>query len=296
MTHAPTNGHDDGARRPATVRPARRRTPWPLAVVAALFVVVPFLFWYGTWFGRALSDKELEAYLADEANPRHEQHALAQLGERVTAGDAGAHRWYPQVARLAASRHADVRMTAAWVMGRDGRDEQFRAALLGLLGDSEPIVRRNAALALVPFNDARGRAELLAMLRAYDFAAPLGGELVSVLPVGSAVRRETMLARVRTADGALAEIRAPLPGTIERIAVAPGAQLQTGQTLLTLAPDEDSVRNALVGLSYVGTAEDLGAVEVYARGAAGFKEDVKAEAARTVEAIRRRTGEAGARD
>jgi hypothetical protein len=270
--------------------------PWPLAVVAALFVVVPFLFWYGTWFGRTLSDKEIAEYLSDETNPRHEQHALSQLGERISAGDADARRWYPQIARLAASRHTDVRMTAAWVMGREGRDEQFRATLAGLLADGEPIVRRNAALALVPFGDARGRPELLAMLRSYDFAVPLAGELVSVLPVGSVVRRETMLARVKPAHDTLAEIRAPLPGTIERVGVAPGAQVHAGQTMLTLAPDSDSVLNALVGLRFVGTVEDLGAVERYAQGVAGFKDDVKTEAARTVEAIRRRSAEAGARD
>src|SRR5829696_10128318 len=90
----------------------RRRTPWPLAVVAVLFVVVPFLTWYWTWFGRSLSDAELEKYLS-EGKPRHAQHALSQIAERVERKEAGAGRWNGQVAALAASPSPDVRMTAA---------------------------------------------------------------------------------------------------------------------------------------------------------------------------------------
>src|SRR5437764_13570358 len=102
-----TNGHQ---RQPNQTAPAqrRRRTPWRLAVVAALFVIVPFLVWYGTWFGRSLSDREIEQYLNEEENPRHEQHALSQLVDRMKKKDEGARRWYPQIVRLASSRHPDV--------------------------------------------------------------------------------------------------------------------------------------------------------------------------------------------
>src|SRR5829696_1939289 len=112
----------------------RRRTPWPLAVVAVLFVVVPFLTWYWTWFGRGLSDEEIERYLR-EGKPRHAQHALSQVGERIEAGDANAGRWNAQVAALAASPSPDVRMTAAWVMGVEHRSEEFHSALLKLVED-----------------------------------------------------------------------------------------------------------------------------------------------------------------
>jgi hypothetical protein len=280
------NGHRRQAARSASAL-GRRRTPWPLMVVAALLVVVPFMFWYGTWFGRTLSDAEIEQYLRDEENPRHEQHALSQIVARMEKGDGGVRRWYPQIVRLAASRHADVRMTAAWVMGKDARSQEFHNALRGLLADGEPIVRRNAALALVPFNDASGRAELLAMLRPYTFDAPLGGQLVSVLPAGTPVKREAMLARVRVGER-VAEIRSPLPGRIEQAAAAPGAQIAAGQPLVTLAPDEDSVLNALVGLRFVGTPEDLPEVERYAAGVAGVSDESKREAALTAEAIKRR--------
>ena len=90
----------------------RRRTPWPLAVVAVLFVVVPFLTWYWTWFGRSLSDEEIEKYLS-EGKPRHTQHALSQIAERIEKGGADAGRWNAKVVGLASNPSPDVRMTAA---------------------------------------------------------------------------------------------------------------------------------------------------------------------------------------
>ena len=283
-----SNGHHANRQRAALHAQGRRRTPWPLAVVAALFVIVPFLAWYGTWFGRSLNDTEIENYLTDEANPRHEQHALSQIVERMKRGDASVRRWYPQIVELASSRHADVRMTAAWVMGGDTKSEEFHTGLLRLLADNEPIVRRNAALALVSFNDARSRAELTAMLRPYTFNAPIAGQLVSVLPVGTPVKREAMLARIKLASDQLVEIRSPLPGRIEQLAAAPDARITQGQPLLTLAPDADSALDALVGLRFVGAQEDLPEVERYASGVAGMPEEIKKEAALTAETIKRR--------
>ncbi|HEX8178262.1 MAG TPA: hypothetical protein VF525_01840 [Pyrinomonadaceae bacterium] len=285
------NGHHQTRPAPPAPSFARRRSPWPLVVVAALLIIVPFIFWYGTWFGRPLSDAEIEKYLRDEANPRHEQHALAQIAGHMEQHDADVHRWYPQIAGLASSRHADVRMTTAWVMGKDARAPEFHAALGQLLADAEPIVRRNAALALVPANDASGRAELLAMLRPYTFNSPRTGQLVSLLAPGTPVKRDSMLARIRTDAGAVAEIRSPLPGRIAQSAVAVGAQIVAGQPLVTLAPDEDSVLNALVALRFVATTEDLPEIERYAAGAGGLSAESKREAALTVEAIKRRAAE-----
>src|SRR5829696_7456278 len=107
----------------------RRRTPWPLLVVAVLFVVVPFLAWYGTWFGRALTDEQIEQYLGEADRPRHVQHALSAVEKRIAAGDENARRWYPRVAALADSREKEVRLTAAWVMGADTRSAEFRERL-----------------------------------------------------------------------------------------------------------------------------------------------------------------------
>src|SRR5712692_7062764 len=88
-------------------------------VTAWLIVLMPFLFWWNTWFGRQLSDRQLNEYLQDEKKPRHIQHALVQIGERVTRHDASVTRWYPDVVRLASYPIEEVRNTDAWVMGQD---------------------------------------------------------------------------------------------------------------------------------------------------------------------------------
>jgi len=84
-----------------------------------LIVLMPFLFWWNTWFGRQLSDQQLNEYLRDDKKPRHIQHALVQIGERLTHHDAGVTRWYPDVVRLASYPIEEVRNTDAWVMGQD---------------------------------------------------------------------------------------------------------------------------------------------------------------------------------
>src|SRR5882724_9345731 len=69
---------------------------------AWLIVLMPFLFWWSTWFGRQLSDTQITEYLKDDKHPRHIQHALVQLGGRMARHDAGATRWYQELLRLAA--------------------------------------------------------------------------------------------------------------------------------------------------------------------------------------------------
>ena len=265
----------------------RRRTPWPLAVVAVLFVVVPFLTWYWTWFGRSLSDEEIGKYLS-EGKPRHAQHALSQIAERVERGEADAYRWNSQVAALAASPSPDVRMTAAWVMGVEHKSEEFHAALVKLVEDPEPIVRRNAALALVRFGDPRCRPELLAMLRPYAVRASEPGTALTALTAGSGVKRESLLLRFKTPTGETGEVRAPLPGTVERASVKDGDVFDAGAELFLLAPDQPQVSDALTGLFYLGRPEDLADVERYAQGVEGMPSYVRIEAAKTAEMLKHR--------
>ena len=92
--------------------PSRQRSPWPLIVVAALFIVVPFLTWYLTWFGRGLSDQEIAKYLAEGNNPRHTQHALSRIVDGINRGDPNVKKWYPQIVGLASSPVAEIRKTA----------------------------------------------------------------------------------------------------------------------------------------------------------------------------------------
>ena len=292
MSHAPPNTDGDGGGPADFDAPAarRRRTPWPLAVVAVLFVVVPFLTWYWTWFGRSLSDGEIEKYLS-EGKPRHAQHALSQVAERIERGDAGAARWHAQVMGLASSPSPDVRMTAAWVMGVEHKSEEFRESLVSLLQDPEPIVRRNAALALVRFGDDRCRPELLAMLRPYPVTASDAGTALTALTTGSRVKRDSLLLRFKKPDGEAGEVRSPLPGTVERASVKDGDLFEAGAELFVLAPDAEQVTDALTGLLYFGGKEELTDVERYARGIGGMPQDVKTKAALTAEAIKRRVSQ-----
>jgi hypothetical protein len=267
---------------------ARRRTPWPLVVVAVLFVVVPFLSWYWTTFLRPLDDEKITEYLGDAEKPRHVQHALEQIDRKIIANDGGARRWYPQIVAVASSPVPDLRMAAAWVMGDDNREPEFRAALLRLLEDPEPAVRRMAALSLSRFGDERARPELLAMLRPHAFASPVGGTLLSVLPAGSRLNRESLVARVRDASGHVHEVRAPLAGKIERLNAEAGANLNAGDELLVLAPDAENALQSLRALALVGRGEDLAEIEVYAQGVGGMAGDVQKQAALTAEAIKGR--------
>lgn len=279
------NGHRtaDGER----ASPARRRTPWPLVVVAALFIVVPALYWYGTWFGRSLTDEQVEKYLDEPNNPRHVQHALSQIAERIEGGKPGAERWHPRVVEAAASASPDVRMTAAWVMGLEHTREEFRAALVRLLEDPEPIVRRNAALALVRYGDPRARAELLAMLRPLPVVSPADGTPQTVLTAGTSVKRDSLLTRMLV-DGGSYEVRSPIPGRVAESAAEEGRAVRKGEQLFLVAPDEEQAHDALVGLYYLGAQEDLSEVERYAAGVEGMPEEVKRQASSSAEAIRRR--------
>src|SRR6266700_1474912 len=111
-----------------------------------LIVLMPFLFWWNTWFGRHLSDQQLTEYLHDEKKPRHIQHALVQLGDRMSHSDAAAKQWYPDLLRIASNPVEEVRNTDAWVMGQDTSNPSFHEALLKMLQDPSNMVRGNAAL------------------------------------------------------------------------------------------------------------------------------------------------------
>src|SRR5690349_21354277 len=108
-----------------------------------LIVLMPFLFWWNTWFGRQLSDKQLAEYLQDDKHPRHIQHALVQIGERMSRQDTTVTRWYPDAVRISAYPVEEVRNTDAWVMGQDTSGAGFHEALLRMLGDSSLMVRGN---------------------------------------------------------------------------------------------------------------------------------------------------------
>jgi len=272
-----------------TAPPVNRiRASGPILILAILFVIASFLTWYLTWFGRGLSDAEITRYLSDYSHPRHVQHALLQVQERIERDDKTASQWYPQIIALAGNPETEFRLTSAWVMGSDNTSEDFHNALKRLLTDQEPIVRRNAALALVRFNDASGRSELTAILKPFSVNAPVNGKLESSLLKAAAVSRGTLLARIRGPNNEIAAMRSPLSGSIESIMVATGATVTTGQAVLTIKSDEQSVWEALRALAVVGTPEELKLIEDYASSAATSSDRLKQQAALTANAIKSR--------
>ncbi|MEA2206969.1 MAG: hypothetical protein QOE77_3745 [Blastocatellia bacterium] len=247
---------------------------------------MPFLAWYFTWFGRNLSDDNIDKYLADQSSPRHVQHALTQIEARIERGDQSVKRWYPQILQLAGSNTMEVRQTVAWVMGQDNRSEEFHAGLQRLLHDSEPIVRRNAALGITRFHDQSGRAELIAALQPFAVAAPAEGSVISYLPIGSKLSVGTMLARIEVSKDQVNEVRAPLPGLVDKVLVTEGARVKAGDNLASIAPDEASVKDALLALRFAGEVDDIATIQTFTQ---HMSDGVKEQAALTAKAIQSRS-------
>ena len=274
----------------------RRRSSLPILILAVLFCSATFLTWYFTWFGRDLSDAEISSYLADEKHPRHVQHALLQVEQRLEKGDTHCRQWYPKLLELAGNPETEFRMTTAWVMGYDNKSEDFHRALLKMLEDPEPLVRRNASLALVRFHDASGRKELLATLKSLPVAAAAEGMVSSTLNEGSAVSRGTLLARINEPNGIVVEVRSPQPGKIETVKSRDGTRVVAGDTVLTVSADANSLWEVLRGLALVGRVEDLSEIDRYAQGGGSLPDRIKEQAALTARAIQSRSMQEGQRD
>jgi biotin carboxyl carrier protein len=259
-----------------------RRAYLLIALFALALVLFPFLFWYSTWFGRMLTDSDLDAYFADRSKPRHIQHALVQLGERVSHGQNAA-RWYPQVTAEAASPNLEIRQTAAWIMGQDRAYPPFHQALLNLIHDPEPMVRRNAALGLASFGDPAARPELVAMLQSFTVRAPVAGPVRYRLKLGDYVNPGTLLARVGDT-----EVRSPAPGEVRSLEHKENDTVSPGDALAELSVDKNHVWEALRALYLVGQPDDLEAVQRFTRPVPGLPESVARQAALTAQAIQSR--------
>src|ERR1035438_2042509 len=164
-------------------------------LTAWLLVLMPFLFWWSTWFGRALTAKEMNEYLNDNAHPRHIQHAIVQLGQRMTQHDAGAAKWYGDLVRLAADPREEVRSTDAWVMGQDTAGPGFHDALVKLLDDPSMVVRGNAALSLVGFGDNSGRQQIVTLLQPVVVTATYSARVIDTAGVGTAIHQGGLIAK-----------------------------------------------------------------------------------------------------
>ena len=269
-----------------------RKYPWAIVVVIVLFVIIPFISWYGSWFGRPLSDAKMTEYLHDKEKPRNVQHALAQLGNRIIDRDQSVRQFYPDIIEVSQHPQAEVRMTAAWAMGQDNANEDFHNALRPMLKDVNPGVRHNAALALVRFGDLSVRPELVAMLEPYSVRSESAGTVELIIKEeGVAVAANGPLARVKQDDGgATVEIRAPEAARVESVLITSGARVDAGKEFMILAPSTEQVWEALRALYVLGQPEDVPYVQRYARPVASMPDSVVKQAQATIEAIRRRAG------
>src|SRR6266404_1481496 len=176
--------------------PARSR--FLIFLTAWLIVLMPFLFWWNTWFGRRLTDKQVTEFLTDEKHPRHIQHALVQLGERMGRRDPAAAPLYPELIRLSSHPVEEVRNTDAWVMGQDTSAPGFHESLLKMLNDPSPMVRGNAALSLVRFGDATGRPQIVALLQSANVIAPEAGKITDSSTVGTVIHQGGIIAKIES--------------------------------------------------------------------------------------------------
>ena len=257
-------------------------------LTAWLICLMPFLFWWNTWFGRKLSDQQLTEYLHDSKKPRHIQQALVQVGERITRHDSTAKQWYPELVILAADPVEEVRNTDAWVMGQDTSGAGFHEALLKMLGDSSPMVRGNAALSLVRFGDASGRAQIVALLQPAHIVSPESGRVVDSDRPGTAIHQGGLIAKLQYGNGQSAEIRSSIPGRIRSVA-GTGAKIAAGAEIAVVDPSTEQVWEALRALYLVGEAEDIPSVLPYERELPDISNDVREQATITERAIRGRT-------
>jgi biotin carboxyl carrier protein len=258
-----------------------------------LIVLMPFLFWWSTWFGRQLPDKQLAEYLQDAKHPRHIQHALVQIGERMTRHDASVTKWYPQVVSLAAYPVEEVRNTDAWVMGqdvsgKDASDAGFHDALLKMLDDPSLSVRGNAALSLVRFGDASGRPQILELLQQATVIAPQSGKVIDTSAVGTAIRQGGIVAKLRQGDQTI-EIRSPITGRLGKLAASTGQTVAAGMPIATIDPGTEQVWEALRALYLIGQPEDIAAVQPYELELPEIPNDVRRQAIETEKAIRERS-------
>jgi hypothetical protein len=279
---------ETAAPQPSRARPrmsARNRALFFLT--AWLLVLMPFLFWWSTWFGRPLNAKQMAEYLTDSNHPRHMQHALVQLGQRMSQHDASASQWYGDVVRLASYPREEVRSTDAWVMGQDPAGAGFHDALLKLLQDPSLIVRGNAALSLVRFGDNSGRAQIVALLQAAVVTSPGNGRIVDAAIAGTAIHQGGLVAKLQQGDQTR-DIRSPITGRVQTVFAATGASVNSADRMVAVEPGEEQVWEALRALYLIGQVDDLPAIRPYERELPEISDRVRQQAASTESAIQER--------
>src|ERR1700756_5776524 len=95
----------------------KRRWLFVILALTFLFVLMPFLFWQATWFGKPLNDTQLQKSFSDREHPREIQHALSQVADRILSRDSrtrdSARPFYSQIIQIARTGQDELRLTAA---------------------------------------------------------------------------------------------------------------------------------------------------------------------------------------
>jgi len=304
----------DATTAPASKRGMSRTQKILFFATGWLIVLMPFLFWWNTWFGRHLSDQQLTEYLHDDKKPRHIQQALVQISDRMSHGvsghDTDSKQWYPELVRLASDPVEEIRNTDAWVMGQDTSGAGFHETLLKMLGDSSATVRGNAALSLVRFGDASGRPQIVALLQPAEVRVPASGPIsestlqdswsdnsrtasvVDTAAPDTSLREGGVVAKlgVTTAANAtsVVELRSPITGRVRTIETLRGKQVHPGDLVAVVDPATEQVWEALRALYLVGLPEDLETIRPYERDLPSVSNDVRKQAVETEKAIQAR--------
>jgi biotin carboxyl carrier protein len=260
-------------------------------LTAWLIALMPFLFWWNTWFGRHLSDKQITEYLQDNRHPRHIQQALVQMSERMSHHDTVVQRWYPDLVRLAAHPVEEVRNTDAWVLGQDTTGPGFHDALLKMLNDPSPLVRGNAALSLVRYGDPTGRPQIVELLQSSKIDAPITGRVVDADRPGTPIRQGGLIAKIQN-DQQTIEVRSPISGRIRTLFAQTGQTVQAGAELATIDPAVDQVWEALRALFLIGQPQDLPAITPFERELPEIPDHIRQQARLTDKAIHDRSSAA----
>ena len=260
-----------------------------LFFVTAWFIAfLPIMFWWNTWFGRTLPDKQIGEYLRDERHPRHIQQALVQISERISRHDGKVAQWYPELVRLATHPVEEVRNTDAWVLGQDTGGQGFHDALLKMLNDPSPLVRGNAALSLVRYGDATGRTQIVALLQSVRLTAPIAGRVIDAARAGTAIHQDGLIAKIQN-DQQFADVRSPISGRVRTLFAQSGQSVNAGAEIANVDPAIDQVWEALRALYLIGQPEDLAAIAPYERDLPEIPDHLRQQAVLTVQAIRDRS-------
>jgi multidrug efflux pump subunit AcrA (membrane-fusion protein) len=149
------------------------------------------------------------------------------------------------------------------------------------------MVRGNAALSLVRFGDAAGRAQIVALLQPARIVTPTAGRVTDADRVGTSIHQGGLIAKLQ--DGQqITELRSPITGRIRTLSAAPGGIVAAGTEIASVDPGDEQVWEALRALYLVGQLDDLPAIRPYERELPEISDRVRQQALLTEKSIRSR--------